>query len=268
MHLYPAAPQRAGFRVTIAAIFGAIVTGLTCSTPALGQQPGEIIKKMQALYTNASSYQAIIKQTQSGKSPRGNYAYTSTSTLKYRRPNQLLVKVTVTASGALAAANGSSSLIVSDGKTMYRYEAKSKMYAKVPAQPKIPPLVGTVGVALAPFDLASAKVTSSATVGGRSAYVIQASIAQPSAAPPGSAPQKIVIVLTIDKGNFNLLRVGPVTQPSALELSDQVFNAPLSASTFAFTPPPGSKLAPPPSAPMPGGRPAPGGGVAPGAPHR
>jgi hypothetical protein len=151
---------------------------------------------------------------------------------------------------------------------MYRYEAKSKMYAKVPAQPKIPPLVGTVGVALAPFDLASAKVTSSATVGGRSAYVIQASIAQPSAAPPGSAPQKIVIVLTIDKGNFNLLRVGPVTQPSALELSDQVFNAPLSASTFAFTPPPGSKLAPPPSAPMPGGRPAPGGGVAPGAPHR
>ncbi len=254
----------AAFRSLTVATVGAALSALTCSLPAQGETPGDTVKRMQALYNNASSYKGTMKQSQSGKNQQGQpFSVSQKQVVTFSKPNKLHVQADMTATGAAAKANGTSNTIVSDGKTVYEYLPKKQLYAKQPAPPKMKPLVGTSQFALIDFDIANAKQISSVTVNGRRAVVIEVTpdISKVPADKRAEALKSVKpIDLTIDATSYALLRISPPKLPPLVELSDQVFNAPVPGSTFAFTPPAGAKLYTP---PPPTGGPAQG-GVAPG----
>ena len=158
MHFHPVARHGAGFRVMIAASSVAVLAGLTSSIAASGQSAGDTIKRMQALYNTASTYQGTVKELQSGKSQQGQpFTATRSYAIKFKRPNMVKVLITVSGTGAAAVLNGTSMLTVLDGKTAYQYNEKTKQYLKQPAPPKVPILVSTAQAGLIPYDLSSAK---------------------------------------------------------------------------------------------------------------
>lgn len=244
----------AAFRSLTVATVGVALGALTCSLPALGQTPGDTVKRMQALYNNANSYTGTMKQSQTGKNQQGQaYSVSQNQVVKFSKPNKFHVQVAMTGTGAAVQVNGTSQTIVSDGKTVYQYDPKNHLYAKQTAPAKTKPLVGVAQFALIDFDLAHAKQLSNVTVNGRKAVVIEVSpdISKVPAEKRAEALKAVKpIDLTIDATSYVLLRVSPPAQPPIVELSNQVFNAAVAGSAFTFTPPAGAKLytPPPPSA--------------------
>ncbi|MCW3098900.1 MAG: Outer rane lipoproteinsorting protein [Chthonomonadaceae bacterium] len=258
--------HRAGFRVMTAATVGAVLIALTCSSPALGQKPGDIVRNMQSLYKNAKTYHGTIKQDLRGNTQQGQaFTLSQTQVVTFSRPNRIHIHIDVTGTGAAAAMNGTSKTVVSDGKTMYQYDPKKQIYARQAAPATVTPLIGAAQAALFGLDLTKARSVSNVTVGGRSAVVIEVvpDITKVPEARRAEFLKKVKpIDLTIDATTYALLRIGAPSKPPVVELSNQVFNGSVSGSEFTFTPPPGAKLYTPPA----GTKGNAAGGVSPGGP--
>ena len=247
---------RTRFRTVTAPTVGAVVAALACASPALCQKPGDVVKNMQTLYKSAHTYQGTIKQNQSGSTPQGQaFTLSQTQAVTFTQPNKIRIQVSVAASGIAAAMNGATKTVISDGTTIYQYDPKKQVYSRQPVSATMTPLIGAARAALIDFDLAGAKMLSKTSVGGHTAAVIEVSPDTSKLTPEQrktALSQMKPIDLTIDTVSFALLRIGSPHKPAVVELSNQVFNAPINGVQFAFTPPPGAKLYTPPTGPTPG----------------
>jgi len=286
----PAAPIWAGNVLgsrTVGTSFAIGALSLLIANSAFAaENAGDILKKMAENYTKAKSYQASITTTQSGKTPQGKaFTVTQTEHILYQSPNLFHKSVKATGSGPAMTSQFTEQLatrqgeIYSDGKSATMYVPAKKMYQKQPVPPNvlIAQLVDLLRLVPGSTRPGLALLPTPATVKGRRAYVIELKPVPPPNMKPedkkkydeGLKAFKQYPRFMIDKQNYNLLEYSMVTSTGTalVDLTSQVFGAPLPASAFTFTPPAGAKefKAPPPG-PRPGGAPggAPGGPTVPG----
>lgn len=255
----PAAALRRGSLLLTA--FSALAVA---ALPAGAQSAADILKKSEALYTKAASYQGSLVIKTSGKDQNGKPAtLTQTQVIKYVGPNKVRVQVSAIGTGsAKAQAANLSSTTVSDGKTFTIYNSSLKQYVKQPAPPalSVRQLLARVLPASTSQGL---KLVAPSQVAGRPVFVLELKPAPP---PNLTAQQKAEyakmkpLQLMIDKQNYQLLKIRQTAANGSVDISlnGQTFKPNLPGSTFAFTPPAGAKEFVPPANP-PGGPGAPGG---------
>lgn len=251
----------------------ALLTGMASTAHA--QNPQDILKKMDAAYKAATSFQGTVTTMVSGKDQTGkSVSATRTQAIRYKSPNKMRIDVIQTTSGVASAQmkKAGKQIIVSDGKTALLYSMGVKQYMKIPLRPQLS-LVELLSLQLPP-TIPGATLQAPSSVNGRAAFVIKITPIPPTAAqmaqltPEQKKMAEMQIkqakptVLMIDKQNYHLLKVergagairSVTTYTNALNVS-------LPDSVFAFTLPAGSKeVKPPPQqpgggAPMPPGSP-------------
>jgi outer membrane lipoprotein-sorting protein len=287
MSMLPAAPSWAGKGRGTVAVGASLAIGalsmLVAGSASAGETAADVIKKMAANYTNAKTYQVSVTTVQSGKTKDGKpFSVTQTEHIQYQSPN--IFHKSVKASGTGEAAKGQAALqlavrqgeIFSDGKTAVMYVPSKKMYQKNPVPPtvQLAQLVDLLRAVPPTNQPGLTLLPTTATVQGRSAYVIEVKPTAPPTLKPADKPKFDAYVkqfkqfprLMIDKQNFNLLEYTVVVNGGSTHssLSSQIFGAAIPANHFTFSPPPGAKeFKAPPQGAVPG---APGGipGGAPG----
>jgi outer membrane lipoprotein-sorting protein len=267
----PAARERAGTQnpgfhaaapLRRAGAFSALLFAATLPLAArAADNPQDILKKMQAVYHDAHTYEGAITMKVTGKEQDGKVTMvTNVEQLKYKGPNLFAMQRTISASGPLAARfSNMKAALISDGKTVYNYNPSTKEYMKAPAPAKVP-LEKLMERMMPPSDLTKATLLPPTTVQGRPAYVINIPIAT---TPGGKEPK--AFQYTIDRQNYLALKIVMVGGTSGLEidLDGQTVGSSIPASAFVFTPPAGAVEKKPPT-PAAGQVPAPsGGGAAP-----
>lgn len=256
---------------------GVLATALLAgmSSAAHAQSPQDILKKMDAAYKAAKSFQGTVSTMVSGKDTTGKaVSATRTQLIKYKSPNKMRVEITQTSTGAAGSQmkKAGKQTIVSDGKTMLRYSAGEKQYIKIPSRPQFS-LVELLSLQL-PATIPGATLQSPTSVNGRAAFVIKITPVPPTAAQlsrltpaqkkmaAAQIKQTKPTVLMIDKQNYQLLKVDQaVGAIRSVTTYSSSLNASVPDSAFAFAIPAGSKEVkqqPPPGgggAPMPPGSP-------------
>jgi len=238
---------------------------------AHADQASDILKKMEGVYSGAKTFVGSVTVKQSGKTKEGKPAsVTRTQQISYKSPNLIRVQMTMSATGAAAKAGNQNAMIVSDGKTLYRYSSTQKQYSKSPAPPAIP-LNQLFGIALPSGSTPGASLLSPTNVMGHQAYVVQIKQQVPQPPPSMSAADKAKydayvkqmkpVQVVIDKKDYHLLQIRQSmgTNTAVVEFGPHTVNGAVADSAFKFSPPAGSK-----EITMP--QPPPGGGAMPGNP--
>jgi outer membrane lipoprotein-sorting protein len=230
--------------------------------------PQDILKKMQAVYRDAQTYEGTITSKISGKEQNGQITTViNVEQLKYKGPNLFAAQRTVSATGPLAARfSNMKKLLISDGKRLYNYDPASKEYMKssVPARVSLEKLMERM---MPPSDLSKATLLPPTTVQGRAAYVINIPIA---VTPGGKEPKSFQY--TIDRQNYLVQKIVMVGGTSGLEIDfdGQAVGGSIPASAFVFTPPAGAveKKLPAPAAGGPAPAPSGSGSAPAGGPQK
>jgi outer membrane lipoprotein-sorting protein len=216
---------------------------------ALAQSADEIVKRSNALYTGAKTFQATMVMDMS-MGALGSMS--ATTEIKSVGNQKMSTKTTSNGKATGQVAMGAAGLnmqIVDDGKTMYTYMPAMNKYSKRPhvagANPmaSMLPLMGGQGAAKAAY-----KMLPATTVGGKPVYAIEAT-------GPQSLPG-MSIVLYVDKATLHIKQMKmKMAQPNpaatgaqgkslnmtmTMSFQNEIFNAPIPDSTFKFTPPPGA----------------------------
>jgi outer membrane lipoprotein-sorting protein len=226
---------------------GAIAASLAlyAAHAAIAQDAKEIVKKTNAVYSAAKTYQATFQMDMS----MGTMGSVSQLIDIKMIPNQkasMTSKPNGKATGQFAMQAGQiSTQMVDDGKFSYTYMPMMNQYLKRPhvagtnnngLSMMLPQLGNTKN------DKATYKLLPASTINGKSAYAIE--IGSANGTPFGGA-----IVVYIDKANYHLLQMnmnmsGSATQGQAMKMNmavkNEKFNAPIPAGVFTFTPPKGA----------------------------
>ncbi len=248
----------------------ALAATLPVTARAADSAAQDVVKKMEAVYAGAKSFDGVVTINQVGTPLAGKpSSNTIVQKIKFRAPNMFQVQMSATATGANAAKAASfGRTISSDGKTLYDYSPSLKQYRKSPA----PPTVSLMQLfrQLMPNPNAPGLTLTPASATGHAVYTVQIKPMAPATFPPTiTAEQKAryleqikaakPVQYTIDKQNYHLLKIyQPGTRSNiTFDFSQQNVNAAVAPTAFAFTPPAGSKeFTPPPGMGAPG---APGG---------
>lgn len=235
---------------TLLLSFGMLAFGVS----ARAEDPTAMIQKAQNLYAGAKSFQGTLRIVQTGKDQKGAAGVVnSTQKVAFKAPNFFLFDVKAKGTGAAAAAAQGDSLMVCDGKTVFRYMSAQKQYIKQAAPPTFS-MMQVIGRLLPQMEGFSPAGTSDANVGGQSAVIIKMKAQMPKNLPPSmTSAQKAQleqqvktaqpILVTLNKKNYQLLRVQITGQGTSVDINfaDQSFSPNVPMTLFKFTPPAGSK---------------------------
>jgi len=225
-----------------------ILSALTFVSPSAkaAETAQSILKKMEARYASATSFQGTLKINVSGTNENKKpYTISLMQQMKYKSPNRVYIQVSQTGTGA-AKANQGGQTTVSDGKYLIRFLSTLKQYTKQPAPRliKTPDFLYQLQLAV---DPGTAKMLTPTTVQGHAVYVISG---YPPLPPGKSAAERQKMYDTfkpreywIDKQTFQLLHIaqkdakgGAVT----MDLFPQTMNSSIADRAFVFTPPAGT----------------------------
>ncbi len=203
------------------------------------------LKKMLALYTQATSFQGTLKINSSGTTnDKKPYTVSQTQHMKYKSPNRVYIQISQTGTGAAKASQGGQTTII-DGKSMIEYRPELKKYAKQPAPPRItvPEFLSRLQLTL---DSSTAKMQTPTAWQGHAVYVISC---YPPLPPDKTAAERQKAYATfkpreywIDKQTFQLLHIAQKNAKGdsvTMDLFPQTFNSSIADSAFVFTPPAG-----------------------------
>lgn len=227
-----------------------LMSSVAARVKAVEPQAQDLLKKMNALYAS-NTFQGSASVTQKGFTDDNKpYLTKGTQEVTYKSPNLFLIKTS-------GDAVGGTQVRIFDGKQIINYNSVQKLVTKRPVKgtigENIPlPLLNLLGISI---DTQGGKITGSAAVGGRAAYLIATSVPLPALSPGATAEEKAsreefkkslpLFELAIDKKDCRLLRmVQTFKDPKmtrTLEFTQQTFNAVLGENAFAFAPPSGAQ---------------------------
>ena len=266
MGMYPAAPHRdrrfGTRRSSLLLTAVALAAASSVVPPAGAQTVQDVLKKVDAVYAKAKSYQGSLVAKRTGKAQGKAFTLTQTQQIKYVSPNLFRVEVSVAGTGAAAAAKNSGSTVVSDGKNIYVYSPAQKQYMKQAAPPQLP-LRQLLASVIPGASTANAKLAAPTSVNGRPAFVLEI---KPQAPPTMTPEQKTKfaqlkpIQVMVDKQSYQVVKIHQSAAEASLDVSftGQTVNPSIPNTTFAWTVPAGAKEFVRPAAP-PGATGAPGG---------
>lgn len=207
----------------------------------------EIIKKASAAMQSAKSYQAVWQMNMS-MGPMGSVSLAMD--IKMLPGKKMYMKMTPIGQPTGQMAMGAAMMnmqMVDDGKNMWAYMPATKQYSKSPSQVKASQMNLTRMAGVAPG--ATYKLVGTENVGGRPAHKIQVMLKNVQIA--GGGKQAMHIFIDQATNRFRqmtmsmTLPAGP-NQPAqqmnmSMLVTNERVNAPIPASVFQFTPPPGAK---------------------------
>lgn len=211
---------------TVRAALAAILLSSTVTASADAPKAADILKRSMARYDAAKTYQGILQVTIKGpgmdttitidvKSQNGGKA----------SPSRSLAKMTSETTDA-AGRHKQAQIMVDDGKTVYVVSPNEKRYA---VQPHHSDRLS---------KLFERSLTNLSQVGGELAVSVRDVQGRPTYALTGTHNGASVLIL-VDKATFEMkaLNMTRGPQTSKMSVTQQVFNAPIPASTFVWTPP-------------------------------
>lgn len=222
---------------------------LLAGTTGYAQDVQTILNKVTTAYKNVKSYQAQASISQTMKRGNQQSQQSITFSTKYKAPNKVATVI-----------QGDQSLqVYSDGKTLYVYLPKKKEYTKMPApaslaQPGGMGAIGSgdpsqLGTQLQAIFSTNAKKLPDRNVGGKPAFVIQAS--QSGKSPDGKAIFQMTATAFIDKATHMLRQLvlnstqskgtQKIAQTTTIRFTSQKINPNLPDTVFTFRPPAGAK---------------------------
>ncbi len=157
-----------------------------------------------------------------------------------------------------------SQLVVDDGVNIYVYLSQQNQYVKRPHNPNaiLQQVASLYGLPYLSGKDAALKLLPPIQLEGKPVYVVEIT--------PNNAQGKAKFLMMIDQATYHvrqnkmIVSGGPNIGTATTTVKNEILNAPLAPTLFAFTPPKGAReFVPPPQAAMPG---APGGAPRPGAP--
>jgi outer membrane lipoprotein-sorting protein len=231
------------------AVHRGLITGVLAIlvSQAFAQDAQQVMKRAEAAMKSVKTYQATMVMSME----MGQMGSMSMNMDIKMIPNKkMTMKMSPAGQPTGMMAMGAASMnmhMVDDGKTMWTYMPMMKGYARGPSRVKTNPVnfaeMGNVGKDV------TFKMIGTENVGGKSAYAIQAIPKKPI-----QNAQDTRIVFYIDRATNRFLQMkmnsrmamgDPKQPPQEMKMSmvvkNEKINAPIPASVFKFTPPPGSK---------------------------
>ncbi len=199
---------------------------------AYAQDAKAIFTKAAAIYTSAKTYQATYNSVvTTGAQGTMNMKMD----MKMNQSKQMNIKMAM--SGGMLGASTMNSQLISDGKFAYTYIGMLNGYTKTAVSKS----GSATGFGISPMDFKAGKgiykMLPAATVGGKPCYIVEYT-------PEGTTNKT---TFAIAKSNYHYVQFKTMTQRSGqpinvtVDVKKEMFNAPLPASTFVFTPPKGAK---------------------------